>query len=59
MSDTDHYLAQALEFSQLAQEALSADEREGYLRVAGGFARLAKDAATFEARYGIRRLDDG
>ena len=49
---SQHYVAQAQAFTQLAASALSASEREGYLNIAAGYATLATDAARFEARFG-------
>lgn len=52
MSDARHYADEARRYTELAAQADTDLEREGYIRVAVGFVELAKHVATFEARTG-------
>lgn len=50
MHDSKHYTEQAQRFARLAAQAPSAQERDGYARLAAGYLQLAKDAASMELR---------
>jgi hypothetical protein len=57
MRESERYTQQALAFGKLAELAESADERDGYLAMAGVYVRFATDAAAEEngRGSGLRR----